>query len=47
MTRGEKIAWIWVWSVIAVVSATLAFATWRIWRLSFVYIDARICENSK
>lgn len=46
MTRGERIAWIWVWSVIVVISATIAFAARRYWALPYLHLEAHICEMS-
>jgi tetratricopeptide (TPR) repeat protein len=46
MTRGERVAWICVWSVIAAISATAAFAAWRYWALPYLYWEANICARS-
>jgi len=47
MTRGEKIAWIWVWSAMAVVALGLATAAWRYAGLPKAYVDSLICTDGK
>lgn len=46
MTRGEKIAWIWVWSAMALVCVGLTLATWRYWGLPKAYLDALLCAGN-
>ncbi len=46
MTRGEKIAWIWVWSAMTLVIIGSSFAVWRYASLAFPYLDAFICDHS-
>lgn len=45
MTRGEKIAWIWVWSAMALVVIGSSFAVWRYGGLVFPYLDAFACNS--
>ncbi len=46
MTRGEKIAWIWVWCAMALVIVALPFAVWRYWDVPLAYLDTQICTGS-
>jgi tetratricopeptide (TPR) repeat protein len=46
MTRGEKIAWIWVWSAMTLVIIGSSFALWRYASLAFPYLDVFICDHS-
>lgn len=46
MTRGEKIAWIWVWSAMALVIVGLAVTAWRYWGFPKAYLDAILCTGS-
>jgi tetratricopeptide (TPR) repeat protein len=46
MTRGERIAWIWVWSTVSCLSLAAAFLVWRSWALPFLYFETHMCESS-
>lgn len=46
MTRGEKVAWIWVWSAMTFVVLGLPFAIWHFWQPSATYLEARFCAKS-
>jgi|GEM_PF-6671942 len=37
MTRGERIAWIWVWSAMALFAATAVFLAWNYSNLPLGY----------
>lgn len=47
MTRGEKIAWIWVWSVIPLLTIGTAFAVRHYWDYPQAYFDTRHCADSR
>lgn len=47
MTIGERIAWIWAWSAMVVLSVALAFAAWRYWGLPSAYFDAFLCQGHR
>lgn len=46
MTRGEKIAWIWVWTAMTLVVIGSSFAVWRYGSLVFPYLDAFACNST-
>lgn len=46
MTRGEKIAWIWVWSAMALVVVGSSLGIWRYGGLASLYLDSFACEGS-
>lgn len=45
MTRGEKIAWIWVWSAMALLSVAVLSAAWRYGNLPFAYFESFLCSG--
>ncbi len=45
MTRGEKFAWIWVWSAMTLLSIALILAVWRYGKAPSAYLDAMICAS--
>ncbi|WP_119268755.1 tetratricopeptide repeat protein [Taklimakanibacter deserti] len=45
MTRGEKIAWIWVWSAMALFAAAAVFAAWHYSHLPLGYFRGFICSG--
>lgn len=45
MTRGEKIAWIWVWSAMTLVIIGSSFAVWRYGGRALPYLDALACNH--
>ncbi len=45
MTRGERIAWIWVWSAMALVVIGASLGVWRYGGVAFLYLDSFACEN--
>jgi tetratricopeptide (TPR) repeat protein len=45
MTRGEKIAWIWVWSAMTLVVIGSSFAVWRYGGLASTYVDSHVCNR--
>lgn len=46
MTRGEKIAWIWVWSAIALVTLTGSYAAWGYRGLPQAFLSSLQCNGS-
>jgi tetratricopeptide (TPR) repeat protein len=46
MTRGEKIAWIWVWSAMALLTVGGAFSAQHYWGYARAYLDAASCATN-
>lgn len=46
MTRGERIAWIWVWSAMTLLTVGGAFSVWHYWGYARAHLDALSCANN-
>ena len=45
MTRGERIAWIWVWTTATLIVVTLGFVALQYWSLPVAHYYAYLCNR--